>query len=130
MRQLISAACTAILRACPQAKSQMPAAVIATAVAALSANATSAGSPEPDAAHEACAVLASVELLSDQELTFGWNNTCGFPIVLKWRSQPDDGPPITGTLTLPPHQSGAANCSRCTLPEWTETRHGRESYGE
>jgi hypothetical protein len=107
MRQLISAACL-------------------TAAAAISATG-SAGSLEPGSRHQACAVLATIELLSDQELTFKWNNTCGFPIILKWRSQSDEGPLITGTLTLSPHQSAEANCTRCTLPEWTENWHGREA---
>src|ERR1700682_5188241 len=105
MRQLISAACL-------------------SAAAAVSANGSSAGSREPDSNHQACAVLATIELLSDQELTFKWNNTCGFPVTLKWRSQSDAGPLITGSLTLPPHQSGAGKCMRCTLPEWTESWHG------
>ena len=122
MRQLISATCLTILLACPPTNNHVPPAVIGIAVAVVSANGASAGSPE-----QACAVLASVALLSDQELTFKWNNTCGFPVILKWRSRSHDGRLITGTLTLPPHQSGADKCTRCALPEWTESWHNREA---
>jgi hypothetical protein len=128
MRQLISAASVTIFRVRPSAKNYLLAAVVAIVAIASSPNFTSAG-VEPVPIHEACAILASVELLSGQELIFKWDNTCGFPIFLKWRSQSDgsDRHLITGTLTIPPHQSGTASCDRCTLPEWTENWHRREA---
>ena len=104
---------------------------VVTAIALLplmsSAGGTSAAALESRIAHRACAMLASVELYSDQKLTFRWNNACGFPVIVMWQSRSDEGVLVTGTLMLPPHQSGAGYCTRCALPEWTESWHGREA---
>jgi hypothetical protein len=69
-----------------------------------------------------CAILERIELGDAQRLTFSWRNTCGFQIILSWRSRADDGAPITGTVIVPPQESAAAECSKCALPDWAESR--------
>jgi hypothetical protein len=74
-----------------------------------------------------CAILERVELGDGRRLTFSWRNTCGFQIILSWRSRADDGASITGTVIVPPQESVAAECSMCAFPDWTESRQSPET---
>src|SRR5436190_24398441 len=74
-----------------------------------------------------CAILERAELGDRRRLTFSWRNTCGFQIILSWRSRGDDGASITGTVIVPPQESIEAECSMCAFPDWTESRLSPET---